>query len=75
MIDDEMRDMLMVSRDTRSAIREMNEAFKGEGTETEYIAQDIGSKIQVQKIVRRVDRVATAKTRALEPILEQQNEY
>lgn len=45
MIDDEMRDMLMVSKDTRSAIREMNEAFKGEGTETEYIAQDIGSKI------------------------------
>lgn len=29
----------------------------------------------MQKIVRRVDRVATAKTRALEPILEQQNEY
>ena len=47
MIDDEMRDMIMVSKDTRSAIREMNEAFKGENTETEYIAQDVGSRIQV----------------------------
>lgn len=37
MIDDEMRDMVMMSKDTRSAIREMNEAFSGE-QETEFIA-------------------------------------
>ena len=29
-IDDEMRDIIMVSKDTRSAIWEMNEAFSGD---------------------------------------------
>jgi len=30
LIDDDMRDMLMMAQDTRSAIREMNEAFAGD---------------------------------------------
>jgi len=30
LLNDEMRDMLMMSRDTKTAIREMNEAFTGE---------------------------------------------
>jgi hypothetical protein len=30
LIDDEMRDMLMLSKDTSNAIREMNEAFAGD---------------------------------------------
>lgn len=71
LIDDDMRDMLMMAQDTRSAIREMNEAFAGD-QETEYIAEEKNNKIKVKKVVRKrtVDRVTTAKTRALEPILE-----
>jgi hypothetical protein len=30
LINDEMRDMLMMAKDTKSAIREMNEAFSGD---------------------------------------------
>lgn len=39
MIDDEMRDMMLMSKDTFGAIREMNEAFSGEN-QTEYLAQE-----------------------------------
>lgn len=52
MIDDEMRDMVMMSKDTRNAIREMNEAFSGEH-ETEFIAEEQNNKIKVQKVTRR----------------------
>ncbi len=74
MIDDEMRDMLMMSQDTRSAIREMNEAFAGDN-QTEYIAEERNNKIKVSKVTRKrtLDRLATAKTRALEPIMEETN--
>jgi hypothetical protein len=30
LINDEMRDMLMMAKDTKSAIKEMNEAFSGD---------------------------------------------
>ena len=30
LINDEMRDILLMAKDTKSAIREMNEAFRGE---------------------------------------------
>jgi hypothetical protein len=71
-IDDEMRDMVIMSKDTRSAIREMNDAFSGE-QETEFIAEEHNNKIKVQKVVTRkrtFDRMKTAKGRPLEPIME-----
>lgn len=43
-IDDEMRDMLSMSKDTRGAIREMNEAFAGD-QETEFITEEQDNKI------------------------------
>ena len=76
-IDDEMRDMLMMANDTRSAIREMNEAFEGD-QEVEYIAETVNDRLKVhkQKRKRTHDRLATAKARALEPIMEEKdNEY
>ena len=76
MIDDEMRDMLMMSKDTRGAIRDMNDAFKGD-QETEFVAKEQGNKIKVQKITRKrtLDRLATAKGRPLEPIMELEADY
>lgn len=47
-IDDEMRDMLMMANDTRSAIREMNEAFEGD-QEVEYIAEQVNDRLKVHK--------------------------
>lgn len=72
LINDEMRDMLMMSKDTRGAIREMNDAFTGDA-DVEYIAQVHNNKTKVKKVARRktVDRAAvTAKDRELEPIYE-----
>lgn len=75
LIDNEMNDMLSMSKDTRSAIREMNEAFSGD-QEVEFITEESNNRLKVLKKTRRrtVDRVATAKTRALEPILEERND-
>ncbi len=36
LLNDEMREMLMMAKDTKSAIREMNDAFKGD-QESDYI--------------------------------------
>lgn len=72
-----MRDMLMMANDTKSAIREMNEAFEGD-QEVEYIAETVNDRLKVskQKRKRTHDRLATAKARALEPIMEEKdNEY
>jgi hypothetical protein len=69
-INDEMRDMLMMSKDTKSAIQDMNAAFAGD-QDVEYIAQVHGNKTRVKKVARRktVDRASvTAHNRALEPI-------
>ena len=75
MIDDEMRDMLLMSKDTRGAIREMNDAFKGEGDlESQFVAEEHNNKLQVRKVITRkrtLDRLATAKGRPLEPIMEE----
>jgi len=46
MIDDEMRDILIMSKDTRGAIREMNEAFKGDGDqESLFVAEEHNNKL------------------------------
>lgn len=75
MIDDEMRDMLLMSKDTRGAIREMNDAFKGESDlESQFVAEEHNNKLQVRKVITRkrtLDRLATAKGRPLEPIMEE----
>lgn len=36
LLNDDLRDMLMMARDTKTAIREMNEAFSGDN-ENEYV--------------------------------------
>ena len=72
LINDEMRDMLMMAKDTKSAIKEMNEAFSGELV-VDYVATVRGKKTKVSKISRRqtVDRNAlTAQNKELEPIYE-----
>ena len=49
-INDEMRDMVQMSKDTYGAIRQMNEAFNGE-TEFKYVAKvDRANKTQVEKV-------------------------
>lgn len=52
LINDEMRDMLMMAKDTKSAIKEMNEAFSGELV-VDYVATVRGKKTKVSKISRR----------------------
>lgn len=74
LLNDEMRDMLMMSRDTKTAIREMNEAFTGE-QESDYIhyKDSKSKKSKVKKVVRQktVERPhGTAQNKALEPIME-----
>ena len=74
LLNDEMRDMLMMSRDTKTAIREMNEAFTGE-QESDYIhfKDSKTKKSKVKKVVRQktVERPhGTAQNKALEPIME-----
>jgi hypothetical protein len=51
-LNDDMRAMLKTAQDTRSAIREVNEAFHGE-QEFDYIAQIKGRKTRVKKVARR----------------------
>ena len=73
-LNDEMRDMLMMSRDTKTAIREMNEAFSGE-QESDYIhfKDSKTKKSKVKKVVRQktMERPhGTAQNKALEPIME-----
>lgn len=52
----------------------MNEAFSGDN-ETQYTAEQVDNKLVISKSRRRTtDRVKTAKIRALEPILEIENE-
>ena len=52
MINDEMRDMLMMAQDTSGAIKEMNEAFSGE-QEFDYITTVTkGNKTKVRKVRR-----------------------
>ena len=52
MINDEMRDMLMMARNTEGAIKDMNEAFAGDA-EFEYIQQKMkNGKNKVKKVAR-----------------------
>jgi hypothetical protein len=74
LLNDEMRDMLMMARDTKTAIREMNEAFTGD-LDSDYIQfKDAKTKkSKVKKVVRQktVERPhGTAQNKALEPIME-----
>jgi hypothetical protein len=57
MINDEMRDMLMMAKDTRGAIKEMNAAFAGD-QEVDYVAEVRNKKTKVKKVTRHktVDR-------------------
>jgi hypothetical protein len=57
MINDEMRDMLMMAKDTRGAIKEMNAAFAGY-QEVDYVAEVRNKKTKVKKVTRHktVDR-------------------
>lgn len=54
LLNDEMREMLMMAKDTKSAIREMNDAFKGD-QESDYIQfRDSKSKKSTfKKVVRQ----------------------
>ena len=75
-INDEMRDILMMAKDTKSAIQEMNDAFKGE-QEVDYVPVVKGNKVRVKKVARRktVERQAsTAHNRELEPVYEVQDQ-
>lgn len=57
LINDEMRDMLMMAKDTGGAIKDMNSAFAGDA-EFDYIPQTKGKKTKVRKVMRQktVDR-------------------
>lgn len=52
-INDEMRDMLMMAQDTSGAIKEMNEAFKGDN-EYDYIStMTKNNKTKIKKVRRQ----------------------
>lgn len=68
LINDEMREILLMAKDTKNAIREMNEAFRGD-QEVEYVVTKHKNKTKVSKRKKTVD-ARQALTAPLQPIYE-----